>query len=203
MPLHFTHWRAPVAGKYTISPPGHPDTLELRPSRLNLTGLNGHYAGKEGLTFVGRRQEHTLFSYSVELEFSPSAIAAEEGVEAGISAFLTQNHHLDMGIVLLRANGTSGNLTTHVRVRGMPNTSVTEPVYTLPAAWVGRKLKLEIRANTMTHYAFMIGLAGAEGDAEMIMVATVSNVAVSWGFTGEYIVSSARWILQVPGVLDG
>ena len=86
LPSHFLRWRPPVQDSYTISPPDHPGTLRLRPSRLNLTALDGNYAGPEGQTFVGRRQSHTLFSFGADLEFNPQ----KEEEEAGISAFLTQ-----------------------------------------------------------------------------------------------------------------
>jgi hypothetical protein len=105
LPAHLTHWRFPIPSSYTPSPPSHPNTLRLTPSTLNLTALNGNYAGPTGQTFISRRQQHTLFTYSVTLDFSPSAL--EE--EAGVTAFLTQNHHLDMGIVLLpRGTTTTG-----------------------------------------------------------------------------------------------
>ncbi|KAK6086702.1 Non-reducing end alpha-L-arabinofuranosidase BoGH43A 7 [Seiridium cupressi] len=103
LPAHFTYWRYPVPESYVISPPDHPNTLRLNPSSFNLTALNGNYAGPAGQTFVGRRQQSTLFTYSVNLEFSPKLL--EE--EAGVSVFLTQNHHLDLGIVMLPANSST------------------------------------------------------------------------------------------------
>jgi hypothetical protein len=87
----------------TISPPSRPNHLRLNPSRLNLTALNGNYAGPEGQSFVARRQQHTLFAFSIDLAFFPSR--ADE--EAGVTAFLTQNHHLDLGVVLLPRNAST------------------------------------------------------------------------------------------------
>ncbi len=89
LPIHFIHWRIPINGSYTVSPAGHPNTLRLSPSKLNLTAYDGNYAGPEGQTFVGRRQTDTLFTYSVNLQFSPQS----QGDEAGISVFLTQVRH--------------------------------------------------------------------------------------------------------------
>ena len=86
LPIHFVHWRIPVNSSYTVSPTGHPNTLRLSPSKLNLTAYDGNYAGPGGQTFVGRRQTDTLFTFSVNLQFSPQA----QGDEAGISVFLTQ-----------------------------------------------------------------------------------------------------------------
>lgn len=86
LPIHLVHWRIPINGSYTISPPDRPNTLRLNPSKLNLTAFDGNFAGIDGQTFVGRRQTDTLFTYSVDMEFDPQ----EEGDEAGVSVFLTQ-----------------------------------------------------------------------------------------------------------------
>ncbi|KAM7188616.1 Non-reducing end alpha-L-arabinofuranosidase BoGH43B [Naviculisporaceae sp. PSN 640] len=229
LPMHFTHWRYPPVdsetsnssearnfkSKITISPPENPGTLRLKPSFFNLTAINGNYAGvkhdptsQEGIgggqSFVGRRQQDTLFTFSVDLEFSPSVI--EE--EAGVSVFLTQNHHLDMGIVLLplssstgafpsqrrastsgsapNATGNTDTLVPHVRFRGISYVPVPEPVVLpLPDSWSvdsKMKLSLEIKASNMTHYAFSVGQASRASSMQTIMV--VSNAPVSWGFTG-------------------
>ena len=86
LPPHFVHWRFPVGDSYTISPPGHPNTLRLRPSKLNLTAIDGNAGGPGGQTFVGRRQVDTLFTYTVDIDYTPKTL--EE--EAGITLFLTQ-----------------------------------------------------------------------------------------------------------------
>lgn len=195
LPAHFTYWRYPKPESYTISPKGHENTLRLTPSVLNLTALNGNYAGPTGQTFVGRRQQDTLFTYSVNLDFSPSIL--EE--EAGISVFLTQNHHLDIGVVMLPANSstaafpgrnathtTSSELTPHIRFRGISYIPVPEPVIVpLPAEWANGTLRLEIKAANMTHYSFSVGPAGHVSEMQTVLYA--SNQPVSWGFTGEFL----------------
>ncbi|KAK3316216.1 glycosyl hydrolase [Apodospora peruviana] len=197
LPAHFTYWRFPNPSSFTLSPPERPNTLRIRPSSLNLTALNGNYAGPEGQSFVGRRQQDTLFTYSVDISFFPEAV--EE--EAGVSVFLTQNHHLDMGIVMLPTNGSSrtgsfpgsagtnsstisgGLLVPHVRFRGVSYVPVPDPVVVpLPTAWVGKPLTLEIKATNFTHYSFGVGIAGRASSLQTIIVA--SNAPVSWGFTG-------------------
>lgn len=201
LPAHFTYWRYPDPEKFSVSPKGHPNTLRLSPSRLNLTALNGNYAGPDlgGQTFVGRRQQDTLFTYRVDLDYSP----ASEGEEAGVSVFLTQNHHLDIGVVLLPAGestaafpgepapepgsgGGAEELIPQVRFRGI--SSVTAPatvVAPVPAAWRGSPLSLEVKAANMTHYAFSVGPAGAQSLAQTLV--TSSSDAVSWGFTGKHL----------------
>ena len=83
IPGHFVYWRLPTKS-YTVSEPGHPYTLALSPSKLNLTAYDGNYAAT-GQTFVGVRQTDTLFTYRTNLEFSSAA----EEEEAGVSVFLT------------------------------------------------------------------------------------------------------------------
>jgi len=196
LPAHFTYWRYPNPDSFHISPPGHPNTLELKPSHLNLTALNGNYAGPTGQTFISRRQQDTLFTYSVNLEYSPSTI----GEEAGVTVFLIQNHHLDVGIVLLPASartasfpGTNASTVDnssvpklHVRFRGMSYIPVpADVVMPLPEAWQGKKLTMQIKASNMTHYTFSVG--PAEAISLMQTVIEVSNAPVSWGFTGKLL----------------
>lgn len=205
LPAHLTYWRYPNPSSYTPSPPGHPNTLRLKPSRLNLTALNGNYAGDDQ-TFISRRQQHTLFTYSVTLDYAPQTA----GEEAGVTAFLTQNHHLDLGIVLLPrgsatapslpglgsdldkdaeyesgSEGAREDLIPHVRFRGESYVPVPPPaVYPLPRAWRGEKLVLEIRACNSSHFSFSVGPAGRRSERRVVMEA--SNEAVSWGFTGKF-----------------
>ncbi|KAI2468678.1 glycoside hydrolase family 43 protein [Annulohypoxylon bovei var. microspora] len=191
LPAHFTYWRFPNPESYTVSPPDHPNTLKLNPSTLNLTALNGNYAGLDGQTFVGRRQQDTLFTYSVDLDYTPTSL--EE--EAGVSIFLTQNHHLDLGVVLLPANesttsfgGTShptnsSELIPQLRFRGISYVPVPDDiVVAIPEAWSGKSLRLEIKAHNMTHYSMSAGPADAL--SKMRTILDVSNAPVSWGFTG-------------------
>lgn len=155
---------------------------------------------------MGRKQQDTLFTFSVSLDFDPGV----EGEEAGVSAFLTQNHHLDLGVVMLPGGsetasfpgaasedndedgvnndgeeGTGGgDLVPHFRFRAESYIPVPEPlVVPVPEAWAGETLRLEIAAKNYTHYAFSAGPAARRSEARMLMEA--SNEALSWGFTGE------------------
>lgn len=194
LPTHFTYWRYPNPESFTVSAEGHPNTLRLKPSTLNLTALNGNYAGPDGQTFVGRRQQNTLFTYSVNLDYAPSVL--EE--ESGVTIFLTQNHHLDMGIVMLPASASTttfpginltepsnaAQLIPQVRFRGISYIPVPETIIApVPTAWVGKSLSLEIKAANMTHYSFSVGPAGARSEMQTILY--TSNDALSWGFTGK------------------
>ncbi|OAA62684.1 glycoside hydrolase family 43 protein [Niveomyces insectorum RCEF 264] len=218
LPPHFTYWRPPVAGQYEIVPwaanatskeskASNAYALRLRPSRLNLTGLNGNdVAGLPGgQTFVGRRQQHTLFTFRIALTYQPTA----PGDEAGVSVFLTQNHHLDLGVVRIggvsgrRRSNHSGNSSssssmavagTYLRFRGI---ATGDPVHgappavitvRVPASWHDGAddgplhVTLQIQAANATHYAFAAWPTGRP--SAMRTVAWADNAAVSYGFTG-------------------
>ncbi|CAK7214223.1 hypothetical protein SCUCBS95973_002065 [Sporothrix curviconia] len=228
LPPHFTYWRPPIEGAYEVVPlPANliaspaksrkdssrpapnssspPSALRLLPSTLNLTGLDGNYAGPGGQSFVGRRQQHTLFTFRVDLTFQPTTAHQDE---AGISVFLTQNHHLDLGLVRLE-DTTAKNLTAaqrpswiFVRFRGI--TTGTDAVVAhlpapvsrmVPAQWhtlgtteqfrndaAPLHVTLEIDAANATHYLFSAWPTLAPVDK--ITLASANNDAVSWGFTG-------------------
>jgi hypothetical protein len=75
IPGHLMFRRFPQSDNYAISPEGHPNTLRIRASRTNLTGTFGSHdaalTGVNGTSFIGRRQEHTLFEFSVEVSIGP------------------------------------------------------------------------------------------------------------------------------------
>lgn len=182
IPPQFLFWRIPIMENYVISPPGHPNTLQLTSSVLNLTGYDGNYAGPEGQTFLGRRQVDTLFTYSVDLSFTPENLEDE----AGISVFLVQNHHFDLGVVML-ANASSSNssaLAPYFRFRGISYLPTPEPaIIPVPESWLGEKLRMEIKAFNLTHYAMSAG--PAEHVSEMVTVGYAPGADLSFGFTGE------------------
>ncbi|EKG13464.1 Glycoside hydrolase family 43 [Macrophomina phaseolina MS6] len=184
LPLHFLHWRFPRADAYEISPPGHDYSLRLKPSKLNLTSYDGQNA-TEDQTLLARRQVDTLFTFSVDVTFSPQ----QQEEEAGVSVFLTQNHHIDLGIVLLplqNDSDTSPTLKPHFRFRATSYVAVPDPVVVpVPDAWLNQSLRLEIKASNVTHYAFSAGPTAHQ--SQMMTVAYGAGSLVSWGFTGTLV----------------
>ncbi|KAH8649201.1 glycoside hydrolase family 43 protein [Xylariales sp. PMI_506] len=180
LPPHFTYLRFPVANTFTISPSGHPNALQINPSLLNLTGLDAASGGPGGQAFVSRRQQASLFTFSVNLEYSP--VTANE--EAGVTVFLTQQRHLELGIAMLPSpNSTNGTgLEPQIRFRGFSLQQLPDYVIPIPDAWAGQTLSFEIKAFNFTHYAFSVGPAGAPSQMETVIY--VSNSYVSGGFTG-------------------
>lgn len=178
MPPHFVHWRPPVGDSYTISPEDHPNTLRLKPSKLNLTAIDGNAGGPGGQTFVGRRQVDTLFTYNVDIDFHPNTV--EE--EAGVTLFLTQNHHARLGVAMLPLANTT-DLTPHFRFHAISYIPVPESfAIPVPREWHNKTLVMEIKTVNITHFSFSAG--PAKGIAPMRTFAYVPGSIVSWGFTG-------------------
>jgi beta-xylosidase len=173
LPPHFTNWRFPHADSYVISPPNHPYTVQINPSVANLTFTDGKSAPPEGVSFLGRRQQDTLFTYSVNMDYSPTAI----NEEAGVTVFLQENAHLEMGVVLLEAN------TPYLRVKGASTVAVPKYQTPLPSAWMNQTLHLEIKAVNWTHYSFSAGPLSSM--SQINTLAYAANSAVSAGFTGK------------------
>ncbi|KAL4978395.1 glycosyl hydrolase [Aspergillus desertorum] len=103
IPRHFLFWRFPKSDALTVSPPERPYSLRLLPSQHNITGLdvNGDRVAQTAITLIPRRQSHTYFTYSVDVSSNPT----EKGEEVGVTVFLTQYQHIDLGIVLLSLSG--------------------------------------------------------------------------------------------------
>jgi hypothetical protein len=149
----------PKEGSFIVSPPEYPYSLRLLPSSRNITGtvVPGVDVNETAITLITRRQSHTYFTFSVDISFVPT----EEGEEAGVTIFLTQDQHIDLGIVLL---SSSGKLVPHVRFQttllndlNTPATqNVTVPetiVKPLPSASSKEtRARLQIQAKNDTHY---------------------------------------------------
>ncbi|KAI7464224.1 glycoside hydrolase family 43 protein [Hortaea werneckii] len=209
LPPHLTHWRIPVRENHQVSAPNHPNTLQLTASVLNLTGHDGVTAfHRQGQTFLARRQVDTFFTFAANLDISD--LRREED-EAGISIFLTQNHHYDLGIVMLPSPSptdppsTTPSLTPHFRLRGISSSSSSSsaptgfPTLILPLnhTWLSpfpspshpnptpNSIRLAITASNRTHYALSAAPAGAEHLRQTLGYAPAAGV--SYGFTGALV----------------
>lgn len=185
LPAHFIHWRVPDPSAYTIAPPGHPNSLRLTLSSLNLTGTNQD--PRSPRTLVARRQTDTLFTYSVDMEFLPQ----KDEEEAGVSLFLTQEHHFDLGIV--RINGVKSLRLRAVNLLPPPSPWVPPPtnwiylpdtVVPIKKSWSG-PLRMQIQAYNETHYAFSAG--PARNWKQSITVGYLPASLVSAGYTGTLV----------------
>ena len=194
IPPHFLHWRFPPKDAFAVSPYGHPNTLQLRPSKSNLTSTAPLIMISE-LSFISRVQTDTLFSFSVDIvSFEPKLL--EE--EVGVTAFLTQTQHLDLGIVLLPTSSYSSNgetkLAPHLRFRatyvpantGNFDGTVQTVIKSLPENWQDGPIRLHIDAVNETHYAFSTTLSKEPGAKELIGIAPATILSGGDGpFTGK------------------
>ncbi|KAL4873734.1 glycosyl hydrolase [Aspergillus spectabilis] len=166
IPQHFLFWRFPEDGAFTVSPRERPFTLRLLPSRHNITGIDERSTENSSITLITRRQSHTYFTYSVDVSFNPK----EEGEEVGVTVFLTQYQHIDLGIVLL---SSSGKLIPHVRfqttllddLNTLATQNVTVPetvVKALPSSKKEIRARLQIRAVNDTHYTLSAAVPGLD-----------------------------------------
>lgn len=186
IPRHFFFWRPAKTSLFAISPEDHPGTLRISPSPVNLSATPGFKPAEDGLGFIARKQSATLFNYTVDVSFKPEV----EDEEAGISVFLTQFQHIDLGIVNLPAN--NGTNTTQafrfqVEASGKPNITVPETVIIpIPKSWRSDKIRLSVSAVSDSLYVF--GVAPASRPGEYREIGSASALIVSGGtgpFTGE------------------
>lgn len=154
IPANLVYWRVPRQGSFSISSNG----LLVVPSRSNLTGVirtsDSDEAlslnGRRGLSFIGRRQTHTIFDYTVDLSFSPKEIDQE----AGVTIFLTQFNHVDLSLVLLQQDSTA-NPSLFLRFKAISGGSTADLSLTpLPERWGQGPLRFEIQAPNATPFTF-------------------------------------------------
>ncbi|KAF1833758.1 xylosidase : arab-like proteininofuranosidase [Decorospora gaudefroyi] len=178
IPPHFVYWRPPIPENYAVSPPGHANTLRLTPSNLNLTALDGNSPGPGGQTFISRRQVDTLFNFTFDLDFAPTI----RGEEAGITLFLSQNHHARMGVAMLPLRNST-KIAPHFHFHAESYIPVpADVVVPVPTSWLNTPLTLSLRTVNVTHYVF--GAGPADGSAPVKNLAYVGGDIISWGFTG-------------------
>lgn len=194
IPSHFIVNRYPSVSFFEVSPPGHLNKLQVTPSPTNLTGiLDGSsptLSGQEGQAFIGRLQEHTLFTFSVDLLFDPQG----PGQEAGITAFLTQANHISLSIAsprFLAAKQYGPHLSSEIRfsieTTGTVNSSIPSSTATfpIPATWPRGPIRLQIHTSNATEFVFSV-VPVANLNAQKITGST-SALVVSGGsgpFTG-------------------
>lgn len=185
IPRHFFFWRPPKTSLFAVSPKGHPGTLQISPSPVNLSATPDFKPAEDGLAFIARKQSATLFNFTVDISFKPEV----EDEEAGISVFLTQFQHIDLGIVNLpESNGTNTTRAFRFQVEasGKPNTFVPETVTVpVPKAWRSEKIRLSVSAVSDSLYVFGAAPASRPGDYREIGSASALIVSGGTGpFTG-------------------
>ncbi|KAK6951018.1 hypothetical protein Daesc_007547 [Daldinia eschscholtzii] len=183
IPRNLVYWRVPRDGAFSVTSKG----LQIIPSRNNLTGTpysttTPELSGQQGLSFIGRRQTDTLFSFSVDLTFAPRQV----GQEAGVTVFLTQVNHIDLGVVLLTKSSNSTcasrrrreaktHLALRFRAEGLPESRTVG----VPEEWLDGPIRLHIETANATHYN--LAAAPAADPYARILVGTASAGLMSGG----------------------
>ncbi|KAL3462027.1 concanavalin A-like lectin/glucanase domain-containing protein [Aspergillus heterothallicus] len=155
IPSHLVYWRYPDPSSFQVSPRhDHPNSLRIRPSVYNITG-NSSFTPEDSLSLIMRRQSHTLFTFNVDLAYNPKVI----GEEAGLTLFLTQFQHIDLGVTRVSSRqNKKGELSLRFRVEGRGNENGTLPetkVIPVPRSWQSdSSIELQIQAVSETSYCF-------------------------------------------------
>jgi len=182
IPRNLMYWRVPRPGAITTTAKG----LQVVPSRNNVTGkmltTTPELSGQRGMAFVGRRQTDTLFTFSVDLVgFHPK----EVGSEAGVTVFLTQLNHIDLGVVLLSAPDGEKTLSLRFRTEAPGNLGLSEQIVPVPLGWKDETIQLRVSTPNVAYYELS---ASSKADPlSKIVVGTASARLVSGGsgpFTG-------------------
>jgi beta-xylosidase len=164
IPKHFLHHRVPRYENFNFADDG----LEIVPSRSNLTGnYDGDISltGQRGISFVGRRQTQTIFNFSVDVSIS----ATQVGQEAGITAFLAQENHMEIALVYLKPCNEEAGLFVRFRSHGALRSPGAQ--FRLPSNWVdAESVRLHIQARDPENYV----LGASLGDGEMLELGTAS-----------------------------
>lgn len=168
LPRNLVYWRVPREGAFSVAEGGK--GLQVVLNRNTLAGLpGGPEPEARAISFIGRRQTDSLFTFSVDLDFEPLA----DGQEAGVTAFLTQNANLQLGLVLV-----DGQLSFRFNVSG----EVTESA--VPKGWAGETVRFEIKMAELTEYTFSATLAS--DPKERVELGTASAKLLS-GDTGSFV----------------
>ena len=166
IPRNLVYWRVPRDGAFTVTGKG----LQVVLGRNDISGSpGGSQNGARAISFIGRRQTHSLFTFSVDLSFDPQAA----NQEAGVVAFLTQSANIQLGVVLL-----GSQLTMRFKTSSQ---SKTTPV---SAAWTGKPIRLKIQMLTPTEYKFAAMLAS---DEETEVVLGKASAELLSGGTGNFV----------------
>ncbi|KAK5658424.1 hypothetical protein OQA88_1813 [Cercophora sp. LCS_1] len=166
LPKNLVFWRVPRNGSFTVTQRG----LQVVLGRNSLSGLpGGSQDGARAISFIGRRQTHSLFTFSVDLSFNPEA----QNQEAGITAFLTQVANIQLGIAILNSQ-----LTFRFNASGRINTT------SVPSGWVGEPVRLQIQMASLTQYTFSAMLAS---DAKTKVVLGSASAELLSGGSGSFV----------------
>ncbi|CZR55904.1 related to xylosidase : arabinofuranosidase [Phialocephala subalpina] len=176
LPTNFVHWKFPPKNSFTISPPQYPNMLRITPSKVNFLVPAGT-ALSDCIASIARRQTATLFNFSVDIWFEPTV----EGEEVGVTIFLTQLQHINLGLVMLpveeshtlHSSSNLRNVFPHLRFRtttvDTKNGSRQTNSVAIPEHWRNKPLRLHIQAHNELEYIFSATLVQSDSQERIIM----------------------------------
>jgi beta-xylosidase len=188
-PKHFDFWRTPAKPEsFTISPKNKPNTLRLTASRANITGPADSNA-TDGLTLIMRRQTQTLFNFTVDVELLGSK--AQDGDEVGVTSFLDQYQHVDLGVVYLAKNKkVSPYLRFRATAFGKTNFTGVVPetkIVALPSDWSNDLVRLDISTINATFFSFAAAPASRPSCQIVVGVANTTIVSGPGNASGKFM----------------
>ncbi|GAB7363523.1 hypothetical protein MBLNU230_g3792t1 [Neophaeotheca triangularis] len=181
LPPQLVHFRYPEEGTFTVAPEEHPESLRIRPARVNLTGV----VNTDDASVTGARVS----------PFRPT----QPCQEAGITAFLTQHQHTDLGIVLsnsttheqahydfllrqtsLAESSYDGSDPTRLARSRIPTSDTTTRI-PMPQNWAqtDQPITLELYSANETHYAFSAWPSGNANARQLLGYVPVTVTSVS------------------------
>ncbi|KAF7194199.1 Non-reducing end alpha-L-arabinofuranosidase BoGH43A [Pseudocercospora fuligena] len=181
IPSHLMTLRYPPTtdNTFEISPGGYRNELVVSPSRTNLTGIinDTNLDGQSGIAFLARKQTHTLFTYTVDLDYNPQVV----GQEAGITAFITRYQHLDISIRHKANANLKRELVFRIEASGKTNSTFnsSEETFPIPSSWPLGPIRLQIHTANDTAYVFS-AMTASNPNAKMIL-GTASAEILSGG----------------------
>lgn len=157
LPRQLVYYRHPDFSRFTISPKGHPGTLQIMGSAENITG-NGAIGTS---TFISRRQDAVEFTAEASLDFAPNLKnPAVENEEAGMTLFIQRLQHFDLGIVVKR-NANNQTLQKFIQLRTITANSSADGLsdaFSQPGSALlpdnVTSLRLRVQAVNASTYAF-------------------------------------------------
>lgn len=157
LPRQLVYYRHPDFSRFTVSPKGHPGTLQIMGSAENITG-NGAIGTS---TFISRRQDAVEFTAEASLDFAPNLKnSAVENEEAGMTLFIQRLQHFDLGVVVKR-NPTTKALQKFIQLRTITANSSADGLsdaFSQPGSALlpdnVTSLRLRVQAVNASTYAF-------------------------------------------------
>ncbi|KAK1538771.1 xylosidase/arabinosidase [Colletotrichum costaricense] len=186
IPSHWVYWRAPFNASYfTVSPQGHENALQMTASRTNLTRDAVFNVTTEGVTSVFRRQEHTFFNFTVDIELG---FGKSVGDEVGVSNYVNPNQHVDLGIIYQATVSDKGDELEpyfQLRARSINNSTAPDPkIVPIPQELLGRAIRIRISPRNETHNEFFGSSADHVGSEQSLWVFNNALLAGDGATTG-------------------